>query len=76
MRTGLQAPVDFEHPIIVEDHRAVRLFYSGAADDEPIRRRNLVEDRGPATANLAAFQWDGRVPLDCVHHRQCKTVLR
>ncbi len=76
MRTGLQAPIDFEHPVIVEDHRAVRLFYSNAADDQALRRRNLVEDRRLATADLAAFQWHGRVPLDCVHHRQCKTVLR
>ena len=37
MRAGLEPPIDLEHPVFVEEHRAVRLLDPGAANRQLFR---------------------------------------
>ena len=54
VRPGLQAPIDLEHAVFLEQHRAVRLLGPEPAHDQPLGRRGLVEERRLAEPDLAA----------------------
>ena len=81
MRSGLQPPIDLQHRVVFEQHRAVRLLGAETADDQPLGRRDAVEDGGPAEAHLpkrgaaGIAQRQGCLALDRVRQRQGEAVL-
>src|SRR5271169_1302805 len=76
MRAGFQAAVELEHSIFVEEHRAVRLLDTTAANRQQLRYRRLLVAAGLRAANLATVELQSAFASDRIHDCQRETVLR